>query len=64
MTNKTDAAFERYCADPIVQEALEMDKARGQTLTTAILRDCFMAGAKYAIARCEAEHHVSRKLGD
>lgn len=57
---KTDEAFERYCADPIVQQAIELDTARGRTLTHDLLRDCFIAGAKYATERCEAEHHQGK----
>ena len=57
LTDKTTAAFERYCADPVVQEALRMDEARGKTLTRDMLCDCFMAGANHAIERCKAEHH-------
>lgn len=50
--NKSEGAFQKYCSDPIVQKALEMAK---DTLTENLLRDCFMAGAGYAIARCNAE---------
>jgi len=47
-------AFERYIGNPIIQKAMEMS---GESITKDLLRDCFMAGAGYAIERCKAEHH-------
>ena len=55
MENKTEAAFEAYCRDPVVAQALEM--ARSEKFTINLLKDCFMAGAQYATKRCAAEHH-------
>lgn len=46
---KSAAAFERYCADPVVQEALRIDEERGRTLTIDLLRDAFMSGVKYGV---------------
>jgi len=56
-TNKSQAAFDAYCADPVVQRALEMAKG---TTVALLLKDCFMAGAKYATERCRVEHHTSK----
>lgn len=54
MTNKSEEAFQKFCKDPLIQAALAMAKG---TLTENLLRNCFMAGAGYAIERCKAEHH-------
>lgn len=54
-----EEAFQKYLADAIVRQALTMvPKA---SLTENLLRDCFMRGAGYAIERCKAEHHQTRK---
>lgn len=57
LTNKTEAAFEKYCSDPIVKQALAMEG----TLEINLLRDAFMRGAGYAIERCKAEHHQPKQ---
>lgn len=46
-----DIAFEKYCQDELVQNALALDAERGKTLTLDLLRDCFMSGAKFASDR-------------
>lgn len=53
--NATEA-FDEYALDPVVQRALGM--ATG-TLSRDLLRDAFVAGAKYAINRCEEEGHYN-----
>ncbi len=52
--NLSEQAFDRYCSDPVVQQAIRMTNG---TLSTNLLQDCFMAGAGYAIERCKREHH-------
>ncbi len=46
-SDEHEKAFQRYCADPAIQEALRIDRERGKTLTEDLLRDCFTAGAKW-----------------
>lgn len=50
----TDEAFELYCRDPLVVQALSMTRG---TLSTNLLRTAFLAGAQFAIARCKASGH-------
>lgn len=57
LNNKSFEAFEAYCNQSIVQDAIRLDEERGKTLTKDLLRDCFMAGAKFATDRCKAENH-------
>ena len=54
-------AFEQYCTDPVVQQAIKVIKDKGSDIAENLLRDAFMAGAKYAIERCKAEHHQPKK---
>lgn len=51
---KTEVAFEQYCYDPIIQQALVMTNG---ALNLSLLRDTFVAGAKYATQRCVAKYH-------
>lgn len=50
----TDEAFEKYCRDPLVAQALSMTQG---SLSTNLLRTAFLAGAQFAIARCKAAGH-------
>lgn len=50
--NATRAAFETYCQDPIV--VLALAKTKG-SVSLDLLRDAFMRGAAYAIARARKE---------
>lgn len=53
MSDETAAAFELYCRDPVVKRALDRAK---DTISLDLLRDAFMHGASYAVARRKAEH--------
>lgn len=57
-TIKTQEAFERYCAGPVVQKAIAMDAERGHTLTIDLLRDCFITGVQYGVKRAKAEREL------
>lgn len=48
---KLEQAFEEYCRDPVVAEALVRTTS---TMTVNLLKDAFMRGAHY-VARLKAE---------
>lgn len=60
--NKSEESFQAYLRQPVIQQAIGM--VAKDSLTENLLRDCFMAGAGYAIQRCKEEHHTAPKVPD
>lgn len=52
---ETEKAFDAFCADPLVIEAVS--KSGNVGACVALIRYAFMAGAKYAVDRCKAQGH-------